>query len=121
MAVHAPWSSSGPSGRFRWAVFNEPHSARADLQQLLDEDDVVADQRRAAAALRNSGVEDAEQLVLVCNSWALAMHRVGPGESGPLAGTRFYNEWVAMMQNNVGTRLEIHGAVMEGQPMIMWP
>ncbi|MFE0378699.1 hypothetical protein ACFW1M_24640 [Streptomyces inhibens] len=102
-------------------MFNEPHSARADLQQLLDEDDVVADQGRAAAALRNSGVKDAEQLVLVCNSWALAMHRVGPGESGPLAGTRFYNEWVAMMQNNVGTRLEIHGAVMEGRPMIIWP
>ncbi|WP_434587110.1 hypothetical protein [Streptomyces sp. A5-4] len=121
MAVFSPWSGSGPSARFRWEVFPEPQGARTDLQQLLDEGDVAPRNGNAAKALRNSGVSDGQQLILVCDDWAFVVYSVGPGESGALAGTRFYNEWVAMMQENPSTRLNIQGEVMDGQPMLMWP
>jgi hypothetical protein len=116
MAVFKPFSSSGPSAKYRFGVFEGESQARADLQQLLDEGNHVADGGKAASVLRGAG--HGELILVADTTWAFGLYRVQDGEHPARAGCSFYDGWIVNLENDPRRARGILGDAFDGRPMV---
>lgn len=99
--VPTPFNSSYVQAHFPRMVFKRHQESRADLRAAVErlgeapEGDWTDGRRWSRAAVAAIQQTSAREFVLVCSSlWAFASFEVRSGPS-EVAGTAFYNAWVA--------------------------